>query len=275
MPIHRPYANGPLPSVTQVIGLLSIPGLSWGAAKETALYAAHHSDQWMDLPIGDAVNRLYRHHRGVWDHRALMGTAVHRVNAEWCAGNTVRVVDVVREMREDSPLWQRKPEAEIYAELLPMTDALAAAWLAIEPTILTYEEVVRYPDPELGYVGTYDWRCEIAGQVVLLDLKTTGKVKLGSAKYWDSWRLQLAGYRYAKESVHYGPDGVEAFALELPPVDACAVLHIYKNGAWQLDGVQAGPAEHEVFLSLRRAWGWRQGADSPGREAPVIVGSPA
>jgi hypothetical protein len=275
MPIHRPYANGPLPSVTQVLGMLSVPGLPWGAAKETALYAAHHSDQWMDLPIGDAVNKLYRHHRGVWDHRALLGTAVHRVNAEWCAGKEVRVLDIVQEMRDESPLWRRVAEAEIYADLLPMTDGLAKAWLAIRPEILTYEQVVRYPHEHLGYVGTYDWRCDIAGQVVLIDLKTTGKVKPGTAKYWDTWRLQLAAYRGATESVHYDDTGVEYKALPLPPVDACAVLHIYRSGDWQLDGVQAGPEEHEVFLALRKAYGWRQQADSPGREAPVIVGSPA
>src|SRR4051812_24380141 len=101
---HRPYAKTPgsPPSVTQVLGILSAPGLSWGAARETALYAVHHQDLWSGLGSSAAVDTLYRHHRGVWDHRALLGTAVHQINAEWCQGHTVRVSDVIQEMREAS-----------------------------------------------------------------------------------------------------------------------------------------------------------------------------
>jgi len=82
---HRPYAKTPggPPSVTQVLSILSAPGLSWGAARETALYAVHHQDQWSGLRTADAVDSLYKHHRGVWDHRALLGTAIHQINAEW------------------------------------------------------------------------------------------------------------------------------------------------------------------------------------------------
>jgi hypothetical protein len=272
---HRPYANGVLPSVTQVTGILSAPGLPWGAARETAMFAVHHTDQWMDLPVPDAVNRVYRHHRGVWDHRALLGTAVHTVNAEWCKGNTVRVLDVVQEMRETSQLWRQMPETQIYGDLLPMTDGLAQAWHALEPETLSFEQVVRYPDERLGYIGTFDWRANINGQTILLDLKTTGKRKPGQNKYWDTWRLQLAAYRYCKETVVYSPDGLEMGTMELPPVDGCAVVHIYGNGAFQVDGVEAGPREHEVFLGLRDAYGWRQRlANCAGQDVPLFVGSP-
>jgi hypothetical protein len=261
MPEHRPYARDPNapPSVTQVVGTLDKPGLSWGAAKETANYAVHHRDSWTDLPNERAVGILYKHHRGVWDHRALIGSAMHAINASWCQGRAVRVVDIVQDMRQHSPLWRRMPEEDIYAELLPMADGLAQFWLDVEPVPLSWEQVVRYRpgNPDLEYIGTLDWRAEVNGQPLILDLKTTGSQR-GKGKYWDQWRLQLAAYRYANESVVYNASGKEAGTMEVPEVEGAGVVHLYKDGHVDFDLVKAGPREHEMFLALRRVYGWRQ-----------------
>jgi len=272
---HRPYANSGLPSVTQVLSLLSAPGLSWGAARETARYAVHHLDQWQDLRPDDAVDTLYRHHRGVWDHRAMLGTALHQINAEWCQGHTVRVIDVIQELRAGSRLWRQKPETDIYADLLPMADGLARVWERLQPETLSWEQCVRYQYPGLAYVGTTDWRAVVDGEPFLLDLKTTGNTKLGAGKYWDQWRLQLAAYRYCTEAVIY--EGLEEKGtIELPGVAGCAIVHLYGDGQFQIDGIQAGPAEHEIFLALRKAYAWRKEAEkTPGVDAPIIVGSVA
>lgn len=269
---HRPYANSGLPSVTQVLSLLSAPGLSWGSARETARYAVHHQDQWQHLEPDAAVDTLYRHHRGVWDHRAMLGTALHQINAEWCQGHTVAVKDVIQELREGSRLWRQKPETDIYRDLLPMTDGLARVWNRLQPVTLSWEQVVRYRAPGQDYVGTTDWRAVLDGEPYLLDLKTTGNTKLGAGKYWDQWRLQLAAYRYCTEVVRYeGLEEVET--LPLPEVAGCVIVHLYGDGQFQVDGIQAGPAEHEVFLALRKAWDWRQKAEkTPGQDIPLIVG---
>ncbi len=261
MPEHRPYArdrNAP-PSVTQVVGTLDNPGLSWGAAKETAAYAVHHMAAWSDLPSDRAVSILYRHHRGVWDHRALVGSAIHEVNAQWCQGRAVRVLDIIQDIRERSPLWQQVPETDLYAELLPMADGLSKFWLKAQPVPLSWEQVVRYRpgNPELDYIGTLDWRAEINGQPLILDLKTTGSVKHGQGKYWDQWRLQLAAYRYATEAVLYR-EHLEVGTFELPEVAGAAVVHLYRDGKVEFNPVKAGPREHEIFLALRRVYGWRQ-----------------
>lgn len=268
MPGHRPYArdtDAP-PSVTRVLDTLGKPGLPWGAARETAEFAVRHQNRWADLPPSDAVGVLYRHHRGVWDHRALIGSALHSINALWCQGQTVRVAEVVRELRDRSPLWQKVPETELYAELLPMADGLGRFWQKARPTPLSWEQVVRYRHPHqslwlssLDYIGTLDWRCEIGGQPLLLDLKTTGKTKPGSAKYWDVWRLQLAAYRYATEAVLYDDQDQERGTFELPEVEGAAIVHLYGDGHCEFNPVAAGPREHETFLSLRRVYGWRQG----------------
>jgi PD-(D/E)XK nuclease superfamily len=262
MPEHRPYArdrNAP-PSVTQVVGTLDKPGLSWGAAKETAAYAVHHMAAWSDLPSDRAVSILYRHHRGVWDHRALVGSAIHEVNAQWCQGNSVRVLDIIQGIRERSRLWQEMPEDQLYSELLPMADGLSRFWTEAKPVPLSWEQVVRYRagNPDLAYIGTLDWRAEINGQPLILDLKTTGSVKHGQGKYWDQWRLQLAAYRYATEAVLYR-EHTEVGTFELPEVAGAAVVHLYKDGKVEFNPVKAGPREHEVFLALRRVYGWRQG----------------
>jgi hypothetical protein len=275
MPSHRPYAGDPLapPSVTQVLGLMDKPGLSWGAARETAKFAVHHLNRWVDLPTDEAVSTLARHHRGVWDHRALLGTAIHHINSEWCSGHTVRVADLVDQMCETSPLWRRTDPKVIYADLIPMADGLAECWLALKPDVLSYEQVVRFRDgrTELDYIGQTDLRARIAGIPMIVDLKTTGNVTPGKAKYWDTWRLQLAAYRYCTEAVLYGDADDERGAIELPEVDAAAVIHIYGNGKWSLEPLSAGPAEHEVFLALRKAYGWRSGeGKSRGEHAPVI-----
>jgi len=275
---HRPYAKTPggPPSVTQVLGILSAPGLSWGAARETALYAVHHQDQWSGLRPTDAVDSLYKHHRGVWDHRALLGTALHQINAEWCQGRTVRLSDVIQEMREGSRLWRDMPDTDIYRDLLPMAEGLTRVWDRLKPETLSAEQCVRYTGQGLEYVGTADWRAVIEGRPYLLDLKTTGKTAPGSAKYWDQWRLQLAAYRYATEAVLYSEDGEELGTESLPEVAGAAVVHLYGDGQFQVDGIQAGPAEHEIFLALRRAFAWRlEAGKSPGPNAPVIVGTPA
>lgn len=261
MPGHRPYAKNPNapPSVTQIINTLDKPGLSWGAAKETAQYAVHHLSKWADLPTSDAVSTLYRHHRGVWDHRALVGSALHEVNAQWCQGNAVSLRAVVDGIRDRSSLWKRVPASELYAELLPMADGLAQWWKDARPEPLSWEEVVRYPREGLAYIGTLDWRAQVNGKAVLLDLKTTGNRQAGKGKYWDSWRLQLAAYRYATEAVLYDTGDQECGLMELPEVEAAAVIHLYGDGHVEFNPVKAGPREHEIFLALRRVYGWRTG----------------
>jgi hypothetical protein len=260
MPGHRPYAKDPAspPSVTQIIGILDKPGLSWGAARETANYAVHHQPRWVDLPVSDAVTTLYRHHRGVWDHRALVGTALHEINAQWCQGHTVSLGSIVSDIREKSPLWQKVPVQDLYAELVPMANGLGKFWKEARPESISWEEVVRYPVPGLSYIGTLDWRAKINGQPLILDLKTTGSKKHGQGKYWDSWRLQLAAYRYALEGVVYDATDQEEATCQLPVVSGAAIIHLYVDGHVEFHPVSAGPAEHGVFLSLRKVYGWRK-----------------
>lgn len=279
--MHRPYSRDPNapPSVTQVVGTLHKGGLSWAAARETATYAVRHKGSWSDLPETDAITRLYRHHRGVWDHRALIGSALHEINAEWCSGRTVRVYDIVGRIRDESPLWRRKDAGELYAELLPMADGLGRFWKSHKPYPISWEEVVRYrvPNKDVGYIGTLDWRAVVNGHPLILDLKTTGSKKHGKNKYWDDWRLQLAAYRYANEAVLYDDEGRELGTDVLPEVHGAAVVHVYGDGHVEFNPVKAGPREHEIFLALRRVYGWRtgEGQDMGEMDLTPVLGVPS
>jgi hypothetical protein len=249
-----------------VLGIIDKPGLSWGAARETANYAVHHQNAWVDLPSDVAVQRLYRHHRGIWDHRALVGSALHTINAAWCDGKTIQVKNLVDEMCEGSRLWARKDRKDIYGELIVMSDGLADAWRSLRPETLSFEQVVRHRNgnPALDYVGQTDWRALVAGRPTLLELKTTGGTEPGTRKYWDLWRLQLAAYRFATEAVAYDDHDEERGSSPLPEVDQCLVVHLYGNGRFQVDPVRVEKEEHDVFLDLRQAYGWLKG---PGQGA--------
>jgi hypothetical protein len=151
------------------------------------------------------------------------------------------------------PVW------ELQEELVPMAHGLSEWWKSAQPKSLSWEEVVRYsvPNQDLTYIGTLDWRAEVGGRSFILDLKTTG-TEHGRGKYWDQWRLQLAAYRHCTEAVLYGPDDQEKGTADIRMVDAAAVIHLYRDGHVDFEELRAGPREHEIFLALRRVYGWRQ-----------------
>lgn len=260
MPSHRPYANDPTapPSVTEVLSLLPKEGLKWAAAKETAEFAYHHQNKWRALNERTAVELMRKHFDGVWKHRALLGTALHELNAIWAAGNDARIPDILDRMRSESPLWGRMQLEEIYAEFAPMVDGLRDAWKALKPKTLAFEEVVRFQawDSSLNYIGSSDWRAEVKGVATLIDLKTTGKVTPRTAKYWDAWRLQTAAYRYANQVVWYD-DNDKEIGVGIPqPVELVKILHVRSNGVWEIDTIAADKPEHEAFMRLRQAYQW-------------------
>jgi hypothetical protein len=260
MPSHRPYKKDPNspPSVTEVLKLLPMPGLPWAAAKETAAFAVKHPDRWRRLTEYAAVETLRKHHRGVWDHRALLGTALHELNAAWANGDTVQVADILDGLRSTSPLWGRMNLEDIYEEFRPMVNGLTEAWKKLKPQTLAFEEVVRFNiwDSTVNYIGSSDWRAYAEGRATLFDLKTTGNVKAGTAKYWDSWRLQTAAYRFANEVVFYDDNDKEIGTGVPEPVELVRIIHVRANGEWEVDTIAAGYREHEIFLKLRQAYEW-------------------
>lgn len=264
---HRPYANDPNapPSVTTVLSLVSKPGLSWAAANETAHFAVDHLNRWAALSRDEAWNALRKHHRGLWDHRGALGTALHRVNEAWAQGGNVSLGEVVDQVQDEHRIWRRMQREEVIDELRTMVVGLSDAWVNLKPDTFAFEQVVRYDAPHLSYIGTADWRAVINGRALLVDVKTTGKDD--GAFYFKDWALQLAAYRYADVAVNYERD----VTYPLSPVESAAVLLVRANGEWQLLDVTAGHSEHDAFLALRQVYEWRATYDDTSHR--LIAGS--
>lgn len=249
----RPYARTRKhgPSVTTILGALGGKNLEWGSARETAKFAVHHRDEWLDLEPTEAVELLRRHFRGVWDGRAQVGTTVHAVNEAWTWGE----------------------EAEYPSTLDGYIDGLAQFWTDFAPATVATEEVVRHVDKVNPFIGQRDWVCDIAGERWLLDIKTTAELDPSKGLYFDSWRLQLAAYRGCEEIVEYDADGKEIGSHPAYPVDKCGVLHLRGDGAYSLFEVRAGAGEWNRFLQVCCVHRWL--ASEWKEPAAVVVAAPA
>lgn len=230
------------PSVTTVIGIVNKPGLSWASAKETAIFAVLHPDQIAGLSEEAAIDRLYRHHQGVWDAKAQKGTDVHDLARRWAGGEDIDVV----------------------AEHAPFIDALEQFYLDHDPRWVHVERTVLNENEAMGYGGTFDAIADLTsdGRRWLLDIKT------GSAVYPET-AMQLAAYRFAPFIVTFSPDGKKVIdRTPMPPVDACGVVHLTEDGTYRLVPVEAGEREMDAFLHARRLWEWST------KTAKTVVGEP-
>lgn len=233
------------PSVTTVLGVLNKPGLSWGAAKETALFAIHHRDEWEHLAVEDAYHRLRKHHRGIWNDKASRGTAVHALALEWARGNEV-----------DCP-----PECS------PYLDALERFYDECDPGWVEMERTVVYDVAGLEYGGSYDFVADVtvkggARKRLLTDYKT-------GQRYPVEVILQLAGYRFAKGMGVFSPLGGLESIEPMIEVDGAAVLYLHDDGTYELLELPAERPAHDIFLALRRAWGWLEEAQKWERRHPA------
>jgi hypothetical protein len=215
------------PSVTGVLGVLNKPGLSWGSAKETALFAIHHQDEWIDLSPEDAYHRLRKHHRGVWNDKAARGTAVHALAVEWAEGR----------------------EVECPPECAPYLDALERLYVDHRPAWVELERSVVYAVPGLEFGGSLDAIVDVGGRRLVIDIKT-------GQRYPIETTVQLAAYRHAQGMGVYSPlGGLEAIE-PMPEVDGAAILYLHDDGSYELLDVPADRLAFDTFLALRRVWGW-------------------
>lgn len=268
--LSRPYARkrGGPPSVTTVIDSMNKAGLPWGAAKETAVYVVHHLDDVAAL-VGEhgpeyAADVLRRHHRGVWDGKADIGTLVHAVNEAWCAGEVAELDRIAAELKAAKSVKAADPLL-LAAQAGPYVDGLERFWDDCQPETLATEYVVRHNGKGVEYVGTADWLAvlhgdavpeRLRGRPVLLDLKTTAEQDVQKGLYADSWRLQLAALRLADEVVLYDGEGNEVGTGPMPQVDWCGVVHMRGEGHYDLIELQAAGDEKGYFIRLRTIWEW-------------------
>lgn len=226
----RPGEKPSAPTVSTIVNMLNKPGLPWGAAKETALFAIHHQEEWIDLDTDAAYERLRKHHRGVWDDKAARGSMVHDFALTWSQG----------------------AEVECPPDCGPYLDALEAFYKEHEPTWLAVERSVVYAEEGSEYGGTPDCIGRLKdGRTLILDWKT-------GQRYPIETTMQLAAYRFADGFGVYDAFGTLVEVEPLPQIDAAGVVYLHDDGTFELLEVPADETAHETFLSLRRVWGWQK-----------------
>ncbi len=264
----RPYAiiKTGLPSVTQVLEELSKPGLRWAAARETANFAVHHPGEWMHLSDEQAVDKLYRHHGGVWASRAAMGTLLHRCLEYLASGRDLspEVVDTLlrtaMQNTKDCRLWWQEPYDKVHERVLGYVNGLEEFWQDYAPEGVASEVVVRSPG---NYIGTADLYATLNDdpRYTLLDLKTTAQQGDGKGFYADSYSLQLHAYAHATERIHYDIDQgrvVEAGTRALAMPQRLAVLHLQGNTRYTLWEIPLTPNTFDQFMALLQVHRWRK-----------------
>lgn len=241
----RPGGPHEAPSVTMVLGTLNKPGLPWGAANETALFAIHHRDEWEDLAADEAFDRLRKHHRGVWNVKASRGTAVHNLAQQWAQGLEV-----------DCP-----------PECAPYLDALERFYDDWQPAWVETERTVVHDVMGESYGGTFDAIADLVdGSRVLIDLKT-------GQRYPVETTLQLAAYRFASGMGVYEASGELVDVQDMVEVERASVLYLHDDATYELVPVPADRQAFGVFLDVRRAWGWLH--EMERRELPGLTAAPA
>lgn len=214
-----------VPSVTNIIDMMNKPALPRWAAKSVAERAWEIRAR---LASADQEQRDYAvaELKGApWKYatkRADVGSVVH---------------DIADALATDTDLPTFGVEEGAYADqFLDWATSMDVQFLASEVTVFGE-----------GYAGTFDWLADIGGRNVLGDHKT------GKAVY-DEVSLQLAALRYAQTWI------VDDEPSIAQPIDACAVLHLRKDG-WTLYEVDTGEAAYKAFRGLLSAWRWKHRDD--------------
>lgn len=216
--------RGPITSVTTILKIVDKSGPLIGWAKRVTAEAAlrHAADlpKWVEDFGGDgAVGMLTKATNVIRDKAANAGSEIHTFAEAIVRGQEVAV-----------------PE-----ELQPFVSSFLKWRADFEPEFLAAEEMVY---SRHGYAGTLDAIVRIAGEVWLLDYKTSKGV-------YEETALQLAAYGAADFIGRPGDPNRYA----IPAIDQYGVVHIRPEGAELVPYDVTGA--FEAFLAAKRVHDWR------------------
>lgn len=182
----RPYSRDRnYPSATTLSGLLDKPGLSWAAAKETAVYCLNRQAELAGMDYAEAVDKARKHHSILWREAANMGTVTHTAAEAFARGDK----------------WTTPAELsdEDARQVETFVEGLQAWWSAVDPIVLATELIVRHDNPNV--IGSLDLLAIIRGRVTVVDFKNTKK--LDGDPYLSDWGRQLGTYMACDTLCHY------------------------------------------------------------------------
>ena len=246
---HRYYLNGqgPVPSVTTVLEVLSKPALVNWKARESAramlrmqLYEAVTGTE--DDLIKEALKRI----DATRDKAASIGTGVHHL-ADIAARSQEGQEGAFQVSDEE------RPYLNAWRHFLAFLEVSGGQIVSSEKAVWSLN----------GYAGTYDLILQMPAdsptpdnepseqELWLVDIKT-------SKGYYPEYALQLAGYRWADWIVLPGDPRTYA----MPSIDRTAVLHLrpdqYHEGWKLIEYPTTYEEDYLTFLGALEIWKWRK-----------------
>ncbi|GAA4852333.1 PD-(D/E)XK nuclease family protein [Saccharopolyspora rosea] len=224
------------PSVTSIIAMLPKPYLVPWAAKLTAENAIDNLGSIVDLALSDrdgAIDYMRGAHRRSTKAAADIGTEVHDLFERIARGETVR---------------------NVHPDLRPYLDHIHDFHGRYEPEYRHIEDAVW--SDEHDYAGSFDAICDIDGETLILDVKTT------RSGVHEDVALQLSAYAYADRIIKQ--DGA---IVAMPEIHAGAVLHVRPEG-WRLVPIRIDAEVLGYFLHLRKVFDWNHSV------AKTVIGKP-
>lgn len=235
-PKHLYYFNGagPWPGVTTVTDVLDKPALLRWHKEQVARAAIASAERLVaDRTLGNedaAVAYLLAARNAGTDGRER-GSRIHAALES---------------------ILRREP-VEVDPADAPAIDG-ARAWLN-EAKVHPLEVEAFLINETLGYGGTCDLVAEIAGEVWLLDWKTSKSVAWPSGKVYDEMRLQLAAYANAEFIAR--PADPERHPL--PAITRHGIVHVTDAGT-RLYDAEVTADDWIAFRAALRLYQWRRAA---------------
>jgi len=243
---HQYWLNGdgPVPSVTTVLGIMDKPAVGVFKAKEAAkallnLYRNHPEALQWSKPDDEIIKWALAQADKVRDTAASLGSSVHLLaDLEGMPSGASETAYKGFQVSDDTI-----PYLEAYRGFLGRYSA---------SSIVSSEHAVWSLQ---GYAGTYDLMMTIDGELWLIDIKTSGKGP------YPEWGLQLAGYRWADYIVLPG----DPVLYPMPQIQRAGVLHLrpdlYTDTGWRLIEY---PISYDLdyrkgFLAALELYRWREG----------------
>lgn len=242
---HRYYFNGegPQPSVTTVLEVLSKPALvTWKAKESVRAYIRNRAEVdriLMETPDGEerAIKRAMELVDATRDKAASLGTSVHLL-----ADMVTRSAEATGSLTTGFQVSdEERPYIGAWVAFMAFLEAQGAS-------IVSSEKIVWSRN---GYAGTYDLLIQWDGELWLIDIKT-------SKGYYPEYGLQLAAYRWADSIILPG----DPREYSMPEVHRSGVLHLrpdqYKEGWALIEYPTTYEKDYMTFLGALEIWKWRK-----------------
>lgn len=205
--------------------------VKWSAREDRAsvaeVFAMQGQGDWLDS--GDAIDaelvRFDLGHSATLKRAGERGTAVHAV-MEGLASNEPVMVD------------------HLQGEAAGHAAALLDWWADRNPTPIMAEQIIV--DPETNIVGRFDLLCEVDGEPVLLDLKTS---KTLQPKHF----VQVAAYMRGIEVSGYTPVPTSGLIVQTTPEGDWREVTVERRDDWVFAAAWIEQQRREIEATIRAA----------------------